>query len=84
MTVHTREGLRMSKREAEGVDAAVEVLTAAGVAYDLERGGKHLCIQVGGHKIVISSTPRTDNHQNWARQRARSLLRKLGSTHVSR
>lgn len=64
----------MSRIEAEAVDAAVEVLCEAGVDYVIARGGKHLSISVGGHKMMISGTPRTDNHKQWAKQGARALI----------
>lgn len=77
MSVHVRFNVRMSKVEAEAVDAAVEVLSAACVDFTVARGGKHLAITAtgSGHKIMISSTPRTDNHKNWGRQRVQRLVR---------
>lgn len=77
MTALLRYGVKVTRTEAEAVDAAAEVLNAAGIAFTLTRGGKHVAITAdeSGHKIVFASSPRTDNHRDWARQSARRLVR---------
>lgn len=73
MTIR-RYGLTMTRVQAEGVDAAAAVFDAAGYAFTVQRGGKHITMEVEGHKLTFAGSPRTDNNAVWAQQDARRVL----------